>query len=144
MVLMASARAAQGDFPLMRYLLAWLPMLLLAVANGALREWTFAKVLPELRAHQLSTLIGAVLMGVFIWFVVLIWPPASGQQALLVGTTWLVLTVAFEFWMGLVLMQRSLAQVLDPYNLLTGRVWVLFLIWIAIAPWLFLTLRNAA
>ena len=32
----------------------------------ALREFTTAKVLPELRAHQLSTLIRSVLMGFFI------------------------------------------------------------------------------
>ena len=54
---------------MIRDVLAWFPMLINAVANGALREFTYAKVLPELRAHQLSTLIGSVLMGFFIWLV---------------------------------------------------------------------------
>ena len=118
-------------------------MLVIAVANGALRQTTFAKVMPELRAHQLSTLIGALLMGLFIWFVVRTWPPASDREALLIGLVWLVLTVAFEFFMGLVLAHRPLSQVLQDYSLLTGRVWILFLIWLALAPWVFFRIRAA-
>ena len=118
-------------------------MLVIAVANGALRQTTFAKVMPELRAHQLSTLIGALLMGLFIWFVVRTWPPASNGEALLIGLVWLVLTVAFEFFMGLVLAHRPLSQVLQDYSLLTGRVWILFLIWLALAPWVFFRIRAA-
>lgn len=118
-------------------------MLVIAVANGALRQATFARVMPELRAHQLSTLIGSVPMGVFIWFVVRAWPPSSGRQALLIGLVWLLLTVAFEFFMGLVLAHRPLSEVLHDYNLLAGRVWVLFLLWLMLAPWVFFRLRRA-
>ena len=127
-----------------RYLLAWVAMLVIAVANGALREASFAKAMPELRAHQLSTLIGSVLMGVFIWFVIRTWPPSSGREALLIGLVWLVLTVAFEFFMGLVLAHRPLSQVLEQYDLSAGRVWVLFLLWLTLAPWVFFRFRRAA
>lgn len=48
----------------------WVPMLFIAIANGALRQFTFGRVMPELRAHQLSTIIGSVLIGSFIWFVI--------------------------------------------------------------------------
>jgi len=127
-----------------RYVLLWIPMLVIAVANGALRQATFAKVMPELRAHQLSTLVGAFLMGLFIWFVVRTWPPSSSRQAIVIGLVWLLLTVAFECFMGLVLAHRPLSQVLYDYNLLAGRVWVLFLIWLALAPWVFFRLRAVA
>jgi hypothetical protein len=127
---------------LIRDVLAWIPMLVIAVANGALRQATFGKVMPELRAHQLSTLIGSVLIGLFIWLVVRTWPASSSRQAVLIGLVWLLLTVAFEFFMGLVLAQRQLSQVLHDYNLLAGRIWVLFLIWLTIAPWVFFCLRR--
>ncbi len=97
---------------MIRDVLAWIPMLVIAVANGALRQATFGKVMPELRAHQLSTLIGSVLIGLFIWLVVRTWPASSSRQAVLIGLVWLLLTVAFEFFMGLVLAQRQLSQVL--------------------------------
>jgi hypothetical protein len=129
---------------LVRYVLAWIPMLVIAVANGALRQATFANVMPELRAHQLSTLMASVLIGLFIWLIIRTWPPSSGSQALLVGLVWLLLTVVFECFMGVVLAHRPLSQVLHDYNLLAGRVWVLFLIWLTLAPWVFFRLCHAA
>ena len=133
----------EGGAALVRYVLAWVPMLMIAIANGALRQATFGKVMPELRAHQLSTLIGSVAIGLFIWLVVRAWPPSSGRQALLIGLVWLILTVAFKFFMGLVHAQRPLAQALHDYNVLAGRVWVFFLIWLTLAPWVFFRLRGA-
>jgi hypothetical protein len=127
---------------MLRYILLWPAMLVIAVGNGALREMTFGKVLPERRAHQLSTIIGAVLMGVFIGFAIHVWPPSSNGEALAVGAVWLCLTVAFECFMGLVLQKRPLARVLADYDLSAGRVWVLFLLWLLIAPWLFFVLRR--
>ena len=59
-----------GRIVMLHYLLAWIPMLLIAIGNGALRQATFARHLPELHAHKLSTFTGAVLIGVFIWLVV--------------------------------------------------------------------------
>ena len=132
------------DKPLIRYVLAWVPMVVIAVANGALRQTTFGKVMPELRAHQLSTLIGAVLIGLFIWFVIRTWPPSSSRHALQIGFVWLLLTVAFESFMGLVLAGRSLSEVLREYNLVAGRVWLLFLVWLTLAPWVFYRFRGAA
>jgi len=127
-----------------RYALAWVGMLVLAIANGALRQATFGRVLPELRAHQLSTLIGSVLMGAFMWVVLRWWPPASRREAIAIGLLWVSLTVAFEFFMGLVLLGRPVAQVLADYNVFAGRVWVLFLLWLTVAPWLFFRIRAAA
>lgn len=124
-----------------RYILAWFPMLALAIANGAIRQLTFGKHMPELRAHQLSTLIGSFIMGVFIWFVIRFWPPASSRQAVTIGLVWVSLTVVFEFAMGRLLMHRPWLVLFQDYNLAAGRVWVLFLIWLALAPYLFYRLR---
>lgn len=129
---------------MLRYALAWIPMLFLAVANGALRQLVFAANMSELRAHQLSTLTGSVLIGGFIWLVIRKWPPSSSREALKVGFMWLALTVAFECFMGLVLVGRPIQQVLSDYNVLAGRVWALFLVWLTLAPLLFHKLRPAA
>ncbi|ODV02478.1 MAG: hypothetical protein ABT23_06225 [Thiobacillus sp. SCN 63-57] len=125
-----------------RYVLAWIPMLVIAVANGAFRQLTFGKVMSEPHAHQLSTLIGSFWIGAFIWLVVHTWPPSSGRQALLVGVVWVLLTVAFETFMGLVLQHRPIQDVLYEYDLSAGRVWTLFLIWLGVAPWIFFRIRQ--
>lgn len=120
-----------------RYVAAWFPMLAIAIANGALRQAVFAPRMSELRAHQLSAVTGAILIGVFIRFVIRRWPPPSGAAALGVGLLWLAMTVAFEFFMVLVLMNQPIERALADYNLFAGRVWMLFLTWVAAAPWVF-------
>jgi hypothetical protein len=124
------------------YFLMWFAMLAVAIGNGALREATLARSLPELRAHQLSTAIGAVAMGVLMWFIIAWWPPTSRREALVIGVLWLGLTVAFEFFMGIVLRKRPWAEVIGAYDLSRGRVWVLFLLWITVAPGLFYALQK--
>lgn len=119
-------------------------MLAIAIANGAFRQLVFARLFPELYAHQLSTLTGSILIGAFIWFVVRTWRPASDRHALLIGLVWFSMTLAFESFMGLVLQQRSLSQVLHEYNVFAGRVWPLLLIWVALAPWIFFRLRASS
>jgi hypothetical protein len=117
-------------------------MLVIAVANGAFRQLTFARVMSKPHAHQLSTLTGSVCIGVFIWFIVRAWPPSSGRQALLIGLFWVLLTVTFESFIGLALQHRSLQEVLFEYNLFASRVWALFLFWLGLAPWAFFRLRR--
>jgi hypothetical protein len=118
-------------------------MVFIAVANGALRVLTFGKTLPELRAHQLSTATGTVLLGLYIWGVIRLWPPSSPRRALAIGFLWVSLTMAFEFVFGHFVMGNPWSRLLQDYNLLQGRVWVLFLAWLALAPYAFHRLRHA-
>jgi hypothetical protein len=62
-----------------KYLVAWLGLLAVDVANGALRVATYGKTMSEFADHQLSTLIDAAALGVAIWFIVRTWPPSSNQ-----------------------------------------------------------------
>lgn len=124
-----------------RYLIAWVVMVFIAVANGALRQLTFGKHMSEQHAHQLSSAIDIVLLGVFIWAVIRAWTPSSASQAIVIGFTWLVLTVAFEFVFGHFLGGQPWSKLLHDYNLLQGRVWVVVLVWVAVAPYVFYRLR---
>jgi hypothetical protein len=119
-----------------KYALAWLPMVAIAIANGALRDLWYGKRMSELSAHQLSTAIGFVLLGVYMWAVVRLWPPASSEQAWVVGALWLVLTLAFEFLFGRYVAHHSWQRLFHDYNVLAGRVWVLIPLWVAVAPYL--------
>jgi len=127
---------------MIRLVLAWIPMLVLAVANGALRQLTFGKVLSELRAHQLSTATGSILIGGFIWAVLRLWPLASAGDAWTIGGVWLGLTVLFETAMGRFIQHRSWHELFSDYNLLAGRVWLLFLVWLTLAPSVFFRLSR--
>jgi hypothetical protein len=122
---------------ILKYFLAWLPMVFIAILNGTARDLSYGKTMPELRAHQVSTVSGAFVMGVYISILIKFLKPESPQQAINAGLLWLALTVAFEFAFGRFAMGHSWARLLRDYNIFEGRLWVVFLAWIALAPYLF-------
>jgi len=125
-----------------KYVVAWAPMVAIAVANGAVREAWYGKRVTELRAHQISTGSAILLLGAYIWIIILLAPPDSPKEALVVGLIWLILTVGFEFLFGHYVARHAWSRLLQDYNILAGRVWVLVLISIAIAPYVFLALQR--
>lgn len=125
-----------------RYLLAWIPMALIGIVNGILRETTYGKKMPELRAHQLSSLLGILFFGGYVWLLTARWQIASAAQALAIGFSWLVMTVLFEFAFGRLVDHREWSRLLRDYNLAAGRMWGLVLLWIAFAPYVCFILRQ--
>jgi hypothetical protein len=126
----------------LRYLLAWIPMVVIAVANGILRESIYGAGLSELSAHQISTVILLVLFGLYIWGLGRLWRFSSDRQAITVGLCWLLLTVAFEFGFGHWIAGHAWPRLLHDYNLAAGRLWPLVLLWVGLAPWIFHRLER--
>jgi hypothetical protein len=124
-----------------KYLLYWLPMILLAVANGIFRQFILLNPLGELRAHQVSTLFLIVLCSIYVWLIFSQLAIQNARQALIVGMVWVVLTILFEFGMG-ALARRSLENILYDYHLLSGRIWLLFLVWLLVLPGICFIARN--
>ena len=119
------------------YLLAWFPMIIIAILNAIVRETTYQKFVTELQAHQISTLTAVILFAAYIWGLTSLFPLTSSFQAIIIGCLWLVLTVIFEFSFGHYVAKESWTKLLKDYNLLAGRVWSIFLVWLTVAPWLF-------
>jgi hypothetical protein len=63
-------------------------------------------------------------------------------QALTMGLVWLGIPVAFEFLFGHYVAKRSWRELLRDYNLFAGRVWLVVLAWVTIAPYLFYQLQQ--
>jgi hypothetical protein len=117
-------------------------MVFIAIANGALRENWYGKHVSELHTHQVSTVTGVLLFGIYIWALIHIWRPVSEDQAITIGLVWLGMTVAFELLFGHYVAKRSWNQLLHDYNLFAGRVWLLILAWFTIAPYLIYRLQQ--
>ena len=118
-----------------RHLAAWFGMLALAVLNGALREALATPALDDTVGRQLSTALLLALFTGWFWFLHRRWPLATARQAWLVGALWLVMTLAFETFMGRVLADKPWSQVLQDYDVLAGRVWVLVPLWTLVGPY---------
>jgi hypothetical protein len=120
-----------------RYILAWFPMVVIAIANGVLRDAGYGRHMRELRAHQLSTLSGVLLFGIYIGAVMRFLPPASAGQAVAIGLVWLLMTLLFEFGFGHYVAGHSWRKLCQDFNMSKGRVWPVILVWVAVAPYLF-------
>ena len=123
-----------------RYLLAWFPMILIAVANGAWREAALVPRLGDHAARQVSTLILVALFAVYIGYITRKWRLGSGGEALCVGAAWLALTVGFELALGRLVSGLSWEQLFAEYDLAAGRLWALVPLWVAAAPFVFFRL----
>jgi len=124
------------------YAAGWLGLVILAILNGILRVKVYAPFMDDLTAHQVSTIIGIGLFGIYIWLLTGIVKIHSSQQALLVGLLWLVMTVAFEFLFGHYVSGHPWSRLFQDYNILKGRVWLLVLIWTTVSPYLFYRIRS--
>ena len=124
-----------------KYVLCWFGLAMIATANGVLRQSTYGRALSETQAHQVSTLIGILLTGLFVWLVSRRLPLESKAQAWTVGVVWLAMTIAFEFGFGRYVAGHSWQRLLADYDLFAGRVWPVFLLWVTVTPYLFYRMR---
>ena len=129
---------------MLKYFLAWLGMIPLAIANGVLRQAWYGQYLDELAAHQVSTFTAMLLFGIYISAVMRWSPPRSNAQAVSIGLMWFGFTVLFEFLLGRYIAGHSWRALVQDYNLFAGRVWLLALLFIAAAPYVFHRLENAS
>jgi hypothetical protein len=126
---------------MLRAVVAWFALMVLAIANGTMREFLLTpRVGPKL-GHVLST----VLLCAFVFAVARLLMPWIGAQhsvdAWKVGALWVALTLAFEFLVGHYVFQNSWEKLLADYNISQGRIWVLVPISTLIAPRLALITR---
>jgi hypothetical protein len=127
---------------ILKYTIAWIPMVLIAVANGALRQLGYGRLLSELSAHQLSCLTGILLFLLYTRCLSLYWPIESSRQAFTIGVIWPFLTIAFEFLFMHYGATVPWSKLLQDYNILKGSVWVLVLFAVLIAPYLVFRIRS--
>jgi len=126
----------------LKYAVSWIGLVGIGIFNGVLREKGYRQFMSELTAHQLSTVIGLALFGVYIWVLTRTWRIESSDQAFAIGSIWLILTIMFEFIFGHYVIGHPWSKLFHDYNLLKGRVWVFVLIWTAIAPYTFYKLQS--
>jgi hypothetical protein len=119
---------------LFRAFIVWFAILLLAIVNGALREKILNPRLGETSGHIASTLILSILVVIITWLSISWIGPASLREAIIVGSVWLVLTLAFEFLAGHYLFGTSWDKLLADYDLSRARIWPLVLLTTLVSP----------
>ena len=117
-----------------RSLVIWLLMLVVASINGVVREALLIPRMGDGAGRAISTLLLSSLVLVLTFGTVRWIRPRSALDAWMVGGLWFALTLGFEFLAGHFLFGNPWSQLLDDYNVFRGRIWILVLITIVLAP----------
>jgi hypothetical protein len=112
----------------------WIVILLLANMNGALRELWLIPQLGAAPGRALSTVLLSGLVFLLTWLTISWIHPSTKGEALGIGAFWLVLTLAFEFLAGHYVFRKPWADLLVDYDVTRGRIWVLVLVVVLLAP----------
>ena len=132
--LLAAARRVLTDRTLRRWVVAWVGAPALAIVNGAARELAYKDRVGDSTANQISVAPLIALLALYFWVLQRRWPLATTRDALSVGAIWVVLSVLFEFGFGHYVEGDSWADLLQNYDVTSGNIWILILLWIAVGP----------
>lgn len=127
---------------ILKYVIIWLGLVVLAIVNGGLRNELYGKYIPELYAHQISTATGLLIFSAYIWIVSAFWRILKWRDAVIICFVWLLLTILFEFIFGHYVMGHSWSRLFHDYNIFEGRLWILVLLWTVFAPYVVYKLRE--
>lgn len=116
-------------------ILIWLSIIPLAILNGALRE----AVLNTWLGEKIAQPISGILLCAMVFIITLIFIPRIGKGTSKtywkIGALWVGMTVVFEATFVL-LLGGNFQQIIAMYDITTGNLWLLVVIFIGIAPWL--------
>ncbi|SEA24819.1 hypothetical protein [Alkalimonas amylolytica] len=127
----------------LKALVIWASILVLAVANGALRESVLIPGVGTSTALVLSGLLLSTLI-IGVAYLSLPWLQISRPvQLWAVGLGWLALTLVFEFSFGL-WQGKSWPELLEAYTFKDGNIWPIVLATTALAPYIAARLRGWA
>jgi hypothetical protein len=129
---------------IVRALAVWVAMLVSAILNGAFREMFLIPQLGDAAGRAVSTLMLSALVILLTWSTVPWIDPRSSRDEWAIGIGWMALTLAFEFLAGHYLFGKPWSELTADYDVLRGRIWVVVLMTIAVAPRVCGQLRESA
>ena len=118
-----------------RAIVTWLLFIPIVVFNGFIRDAVYKPFVGELTAHQISTAIASAAFLVLAYMLLKKYIITFTKRDLvLTGSMWVVLTVLFEFGIGHFIIGTPSKKLFYDYNIFEGRIWILFLLVLFLAP----------
>ena len=116
---------------------AWFLFMVIAIINAGIRNGVYKLAVGDLAVHQISSITFMTVILVVTYVILRFSNLELGDsEALFMGTTWLGLTIVFEFVAGHYAFGNPWEKLLTDYNLFEGRIWSLVLLTIFLAPYI--------
>jgi hypothetical protein len=117
----------------LKSIVIWLVFIIAESLNGTVRILWLEPTLGDAQAHQISFVIGSILI-LTIATLFVPWLQVSRFQLLGIGVLWSSLTLAFEIGLGRLIFGYSWEQILSDYNLSQGGLMTIGLILMMLSP----------
>lgn len=127
---------------LVKKFLYWLPMPVIGVVNGVLRQTALLPFLDEFIARQVSAVLLVIFLTIYVNAVWRRLGIRSAREAWMTGLIWVLLTMIFEFSLGYFVSGLTFGQMWAEYDLFAGKLWALVLIALLILPPIFHRMRR--
>ena len=126
----------------LRSIIVWLVFIIAESLNGTVRNFWLIPTLGDFWAHQISFVMGSILV-VAIATIFVRWLDATRTSQLLsIGLLWLLLTLTFEICLGRFILSYSWKRIAADYNLLQGGLMPIGLILLMLAPLIAAKIRG--
>ena len=119
---------------ILKSLFIWLCFIPVAILNGGLREYVWVTTIGARWALPVSGIILSVCIFLITWMLLPRMIKAfTSKDSWLIGISWALLTIAFEFAAGLA-GGSTVSELLAAYNPLSGNLWLLVLATTLLSP----------
>lgn len=125
-----------------KVLVIWFCILVLAVANGVLREAVFFPALGKVPGFMLSGVLLSILIFAVSYFTVSWLGASTAKEYGVIGLAWLCLTLSFELILGHLIQGKPWSDLIEAYTFKEGDIWPVVLFVTAMAPYITAKIRG--
>ena len=127
---------------LVRGFAVWLVIVFVESVHGTLRQLFLAPLIGDFPARRIAFFVGMILIFL-IAFVFIRWIRAENVKKLFaVGLMWAVLTLLFEFGLGIFVLNYSRERMWEDYDVSRGGLMGFGILFMFFAPWLAAKFRG--
>ena len=125
-----------------KWFLFWIGIAILEMGHRIIRAKFIAPKIGDFKSRQIGVASGSILILVYTWIVFPWLSLNTATDAIQVGGLWLLCMLLFEFTVGHFVFRFPWKWLLNDFNLFKGRLLMIGMLILAMAPWISGRLRG--
>jgi hypothetical protein len=117
-----------------RAIALWFLLMLAETLHALWRAKVLALWIGDAGARDVSVFTGSLVILLITWACIGWIPARSARTLLLVGFTWVVLTIAYELGLGRLFFHQTWTEIASDFDLLHGRLLPIGLLFLMFSP----------
>ena len=121
----------------------WLAIVFVESVHGTLRQLFLAPLVGDFPARRIAFFVGMALIFLIAYLSIRWIRTENAKQLFAIGLMWAILTLLFEFGLGIFVLNYSRERMLEDYDVSRGGLMGFGILFMFFAPWLASKFRGA-